>query len=76
MLRDRARKTTSVATVSHLQERLRELSAPKIEASTGPEFEDDVWYEGTGKAEDDEIERNLEAPFDGGDWYVEVYTEK
>jgi hypothetical protein len=56
--------------------RLRELSASTIEASTGPEFEDDEWYEGLGKAEDDEIERNLEAPFDGGDWYDEVYTEK
>ena len=76
MLRNGALTTTSAATVKHLQDRLIELSAPKIEASTGPEFEDDVWYEGTGKAEDDEIERNLEAPFDGGDWYVEVYTEK
>src|SRR5882757_1834527 len=71
MLRDRALATTSVATVGHLQEQLTALSAPHIEASTGPEFEDDVWYEGTGKAEDDEIERNLEAPFDGGDWYDE-----
>jgi hypothetical protein len=52
MLRDGALATTSVATVSHLQERLRELSTSKIEASTGPEFEDDVWYEGIGKAED------------------------
>jgi hypothetical protein len=57
------------------QERLRELGASTIEASTGPEFEDDVWYEGIEKDEDDEIERNLEAPFDGGDWYDEVYTE-
>ena len=65
-----------MATVSHLQERLRELGASTIEASTGPEFEDDVWYEGIGKAEDDEIERNLEAPFDEGDLYDEVYTEK
>src|SRR5882757_4367463 len=73
ILRDGALTTTSVATVSHLQERLRERSASTIEASTGPEFKDDVWYEGIGKPEDDEIERNLEAPFDGGDWYDEVY---
>src|SRR5258708_40077787 len=76
ILRNGALTTTSVATVSHLQERLRELGASTIEASTGPEFEDDVWYEGIGKAEDDEIERNLEAPFDEGDLYDEVYTEK
>jgi hypothetical protein len=73
MLRDGALATTSAATVRHLQERLSELCAPTIEASTGPEFEDDVWYEGIVKAEDDEIERNLEAPFDGGDWYDDVY---
>ena len=59
----------------YLQERLTELSTPKIEASTGPEFGDDVWYAGTGKTEDDEIERNLEAPFDGADVYDDVYTE-
>ena len=76
ILRNGALTTTSVATVSHLQERLRELGASTIEASTGPEFEDDVWYEGIGKAEDDEIERNLQAPFDEGDLYDEVYTEK
>jgi hypothetical protein len=76
MLRDGALATTSAATVSHLQERLSELCAPTIEASIGPEFEDDIWYEGIGKAEDDEIEDNLEAPFDGGDWYDDVYTEK
>jgi hypothetical protein len=72
ILRDRALAITSAATVRHLQERLSELCAPTIEASTGPEYEDDVWYEGIGKAEDDEIERNLEAPFDGGDWYDDV----
>jgi hypothetical protein len=76
MLRDGALATTSAATVSHLQERLSELCAPTIEASIGPEFEDDIWYEVIGKAEDDEIEDNLEAPFDGGDWYDDVYTEK
>jgi hypothetical protein len=76
MLRDGALATTSAATVSHLQERLSELCAPTIEASIGPEFEDDIWYEGIGKAEDDEIEGNLEAPLDGGDWYDDVYTEK
>ena len=76
MLRDGALATTSAATVRHLQERLSELCAPRIEASIGPEFEDDIWYEGKGKAEDDEIEGNLEAPFDGGDWYDDVYTEK
>lgn len=72
ILRDRALAKTSAATVRHLQERLSELCAPTIEASTGPKFEDDVWYEGTGKAEDDEIERKLEAAFDGGDWYDDV----
>ena len=76
ILRDRALATTSATTVRHLQERLSELCAPTIEASIGPEFEDDIWYEGIGKAEDDEIEGNLEAPFDGGDWYDDVYTEK
>ena len=76
MLRDGALATTSAATVTHLQKRLSELCAPTIEASIGPEFEDDIWYEGIGKAEDDEIERNLEAPFDEGDLYDEVYTEK
>jgi hypothetical protein len=72
MLRDGALATTSAATVSRLQERLSELCAPTIEASIGPEFEDDIWYEGIGKAEDDETEGNLEAPFDGGDWYDDV----
>ena len=76
MLRNGALANTSAATVSHLQERLTELSGSKIEASTGPEFEDDEWYEGIGKAEDDEIERNLEAAPDEGDLYDEVYTEK
>jgi hypothetical protein len=74
-LRDVALASTSAATVKHLQERLTELSTPKIEASRGPEFGDDVWYAGTGKTEDDEIERNLEAPFDGADVYDDVYTE-
>jgi hypothetical protein len=73
MLRDGALATTSAATVRHLQERLSELCPRTIEASTGPEFEDGVWCEGTGKAEDDEIERNLEAAFDGADWYDDVY---
>ena len=76
LLRDGALATTSAATVSHLQERLSELCAPTIEASIGPEFEDDIWYEGIGKAEDDETDGNLEAPFDGSDWYDDVYTEK
>jgi hypothetical protein len=75
MLRDGALATTSVATIRHLQERLSELCPRTIEPSTGPEFEDGVWYEGTGKAEDDEIERNLEATFDGANWYDDVYTE-
>ncbi len=73
MLRDGALATTSAATVRHLQERLSELCPRTIEASTGPEFEDGVWYEGTGKAEDDEIERNLEAAFEGADWYDDAY---
>jgi hypothetical protein len=76
ILRNGALTTTSGTTLGYLQERLRDLGASTIEASTGPEFEDDVWYAGIEKDEDDEIERNLEAPFDGGDWYDEVYTEK
>jgi hypothetical protein len=76
ILRNGALTTTSGTTLGYLQERLRDLGASTIEASIGPEFEDDVWYEGIEKDEDDEIERNLEAPFDGGDWYEEVYTEK
>jgi hypothetical protein len=32
-----------------------------------------LWYAGTGG--DEEIERNLEAPFDGADVYDDAYTE-
>ena len=75
ILRNRALAATSGATVNHLLERLIEQSAPTIQASSGAEFEDDVWYAGTGKAEDDEIERHLEFPFEGGDVDDEMYTE-
>jgi hypothetical protein len=73
-LRDFALASTSVATHRHLQERLTELSTDKIETSTGPEFEDGAWYAGTGG--DEEIECNLEAPFDGADVYDDAYTER
>jgi hypothetical protein len=75
-LQDFALASTSAATFRHLQERLTELSTDKIKASAGPEFEDDVWCARTGKTEDDEIERNLEAPFDGADVYDDAYTER